>query len=191
MNGKCVICESGHSEWVNEQHKAGLSTREIAKALEAKFGLSVSHVTVASHLNHGDKSDIMAALEQRIRNLEIWMAGAIPDVVSVTWHEHSAHSDETCSLSSGALYRSTIPNPKGLEPEMAAIRAALVSKHKTARAQKEEQQRLEAVRRNEAIAAEKREREEMAKRAQEEEERERINTLRKEVAEYDNTKTSK
>jgi hypothetical protein len=191
MNGKCVICESEHGEWVDSQHKAGLSTREIAKALEAEFGLSVSHVTVASHLNHGDKSDRTAELEQRIRNLELWMATAIPDITSVTWHEHNAGGDETYSLSSGALYRSSIPNPKGLESEMAAISAALMSKHKEESAARKEQQRREAVKRNESIAAEKREREEMAERARAKIEKERIELLRKEVSAYDNGEASK
>ena len=186
MKEKCIICESGHSGWVNEQHKAGLSTREIAKSLETEFGLSVSHVTVASHLNHGDKSDSeMTGLEARIRNLEVWMLNAIPDTNLGAWHEHNAGSDTTYTLSSGTVYRSTIPNPEGLESEKAALTAALVNEHKANAEAQREAQRKEAIKRNETIAAEKREREEMAKRAKELEEKERIDKLREQVDAYD------
>ena len=187
MTGKCSICVSKHREWIEEQHEAGKPLRDISKEMEEQFGESISYVAIGNHVNKhmGGESDRTAVLEQRIRNLELWMATAIPDITSVTWHEHNAGGDETYSLSSGALYRSSIPNPKGLESEMAAISAALVSKHKAETAQRKEEQRLEAVKRNEAIAAEKQEREEQAKRAKDKEEKERIHKMREEVAEFD------
>lgn len=185
MKEKCIICESGHSTWVNEQHDAGLSTRQIAAELKEKFGLSVSHVSIATHLNHGDKSDIMAELEARIRNLELWVLKSIPAETAVTWFEHGITGEQKFSISNHTLYQSTIPNFDGLAAEEAALKAEIVSKHKEESAALKEQQRREAVKRNESIAAEKREREEQAKRAKEMEEKERIDALREQVAEFD------
>ena len=186
MTGKCSICVSKYREWIEEQHCNGKPLRDISKELEVQFGESISHVAIGNHVNkHMGGDSEMQRLEQRIRNLEVWMLNAIPDTNLGAWHEHNAGSDTTYTLSSGTVYRSTIPNPEGLESEKAALTAAVVNKYKAEAEKAREAQRKEAIKRNETIAAEKREREEQARRAKELEEREHIDGLRREVDAYD------
>lgn len=188
MSGKCSICVSKYREWIEEQHGNGKPLRDISKELEEQFGESISHVAISNHINKhmGGDSDRTEQLEARVRNLEMWMAKAIPATTALTWFEHGPRGDEKFSISDYTLYKSSIPDFDALAAEEAALKSEIVSKHKAARAKREEQQRREAVKRNESIAAEKREREEQAKKARAKIEKQRIDKLREEVHRYDN-----
>lgn len=192
MNRKCVICDGGHSEWVDEQHKAGVSTREIAKALEAEFGLSVSHVTVSSHLNHGDKSDRTAVLERRIRNLEVWMGSALPPETFLTWSPKIPRSGDASphTISYRNSYIQTIPNPETIKEESLAILSTISAEMDRDEAERDRQQK-------EVWAQEKAERDRLAKiahdeqevareKAREKAERIKIESMREQVNAYDN-----
>ena len=185
MKEKCIICESGHSTWVDEQHDAGLSTRQIAAELKEKFGLSVSHVSVASHLNHGDKSDRMGVLEARIRNLEMWVLKCIPATTALNWFENDAGGFREYSIGIDELYLSSIPQPDGLTAVENALKTNLKTKIETESAAQKEAQRLDIEKRNEILAKEQHEREEMQRQAKELEEKESVEKMRKSVNEYD------
>ena len=191
MNGKCVICESGHGEWVDSQHKAGLSTREIAKALEAEFGLSVSHVTVASHLNHGDKSDRIEQLEARIRNLEVWMGSALGPETFLTWIPKIPKPGEVHpqTLSYRNTYMQTIPNPETIEAESIAILSTISGRMDKEEFERDRQQKeawAEEKETRDRLAKKSRDEQEAAKRKiAEEEKHAEIEEMRKTVKEYD------
>jgi hypothetical protein len=191
MNEKCVICESGHSTWVNEQHDAGLSTRQIAAELKEKFGLSVSHVSIATHLNHGDKSDRTEQLEARIRNLEIWMSSALGPETFLTWipkiPRGGMPSQQTLSYRN--TYMQTIPNPETIQAESIAILSTISAGMDEEEVERDRQQK-------EVWAQEKKERDRRAKilsdeqeaarkKASEEAKRVEIEEMRKSVKEYD------
>ena len=190
MKEKCIICDGGHSTWVNEQHDAGLSTRQIAAELKEKFGLSVSHVSVAAHLNHGD-SDRMAVIEARVRNLEVWMRSALGPETFLTWIAKIPKPGDVHpqTLSYRNSYMQTIPNPETIEAEGLAILSTI-----SGRMDKEEFER--DTRQKETWAREKAERDRLAKKSRdeqeaakrkiaEEEKHAEIEEMRKTVKEYD------
>ena len=191
MNGKCSICESEHGEWVDTQHKAGLSTREIAKALEAEFGLSVSHVTVASHLNHGDKSDSIEQLKVRVRNLERWMSQALPGSPFVTWVPKFPGPGEVhhYDIRDRAAYLMTIENAESLEAEVTAIRTSISAGMDRDEAGRGRQQKeawaREKAERDRVAQQEREEREEAQKKARDEAKRIEIEKMREEVNAFD------
>ena len=186
MSGKCSICVSKHKGWIEEQHENGKPLRDISKELEEQFGEVISHVAIGNHINkHMGGDSEMQRLKARLENLELWVSKSIPAETAVTWFEHGTQGEQEFSISNHTLYKSTIPDFDGLSAKEEALKAEIVSKHKEESAARKEQQRREAVKRNEAIAAEKREREEQAKRAKELEEKERIDRLREQVAEFD------
>jgi hypothetical protein len=191
MTGKCSICESGHGEWVDSQHKAGSSTREIAAELKEKLGLSVSHVTIASHLNHDDKSDRTAVLEARVRNLEVWMSSALGPETFLTWLPKLAKPGEVHphTLSYHHSYMQTIQNPEKIEAESIAILSTISGRMDKEECERDRQQ-------TEVWAREKAERDRLAKIAHDEQEsagrkiaeeakRIEIEKMRKSVKEYD------
>jgi hypothetical protein len=191
MNEKCIICESGHGEWVDSQHKAGLSTRQIAAELKEKFGLSVSHVTVASHLNHGDKSDRMAVLEARIRNLEVWMSSALGPETFLTWLPKLAKPGEVHhhTLSHHHSYMQTIPNPETIQAESIAILRTISEGMDEEEAERDARQKeiwmKEKAERDIRAKVLSDEQEAARKKASEEAKRVEIEEMRKSVKEYD------
>lgn len=190
MGTRCKVCNSKHRGWIEAAFEEGTSLRVISAELEQQHGESISYVALGEHfkrhMNQDETTEIVTALEARIRNLEIWMAKAIPAETALTWFEQDARGEQKFSITNYTLYKSTIPNFDALGGEEAAIKSRIVEKHKADAAKRKEQQRREAVRQNEAIAAEKREREEAAEKARAELEKVRIEKLRQEVNTYDN-----
>jgi hypothetical protein len=187
MSGKCSICESEHRGWIEEQHEAGKSTREISKELEEGFGISISHVAIANHLKYhiGKEDRIIAELEKRIRNLEMWLAGDVSGGTFIGWQEDTPHSSETHSISRHSAYMTTIPHPETLQEEENAIKRAMMEKQNKEKEERLKRQREESARVNDIKAKEKRELEEMKRKGKEREEEARVQKMREEVEKYD------
>jgi hypothetical protein len=199
MSGKCSVCTSEHKGWIEEQHENGKPLRDISKGLEEQFSESISYVAIGNHVNKhmGGESDRTAELEQRIRNLEVWMSSALGPETFLTWIAKIPKPGEVHpqTLSYRNSYMQTIPNPETIEAESIAILSTI-----SGRMDKEEFER--DTRQKETWAQEKAERDRLAKKVSDEQEAARkkaseeakhaeIEEMRKSVKEYDSRPKNK
>lgn len=193
-NNKCLVCTTPHREWIEEQSEEGRSARDLSKALKDKYNVDISHSSISNHLNKhmgGDKADIMAELEPRIRNLERWMSQALPGSSFVTWIPKFPGPGEAhhYDIRDRAAYLTTIPNPESLNAEVIAIRTSISTEMDRDEAERDRQQKevwaQEKAARDRLAKLARDEEEAAQKKASEESKRIEIETMRKTVKEYD------
>jgi len=107
MSGKCSICESEYRAWIEEQHDAGKSTREIAEELKKKFGFSVSHTAIANHLKYHRGED-------RIEKLAKWIDYILRRLDSEQQYDLEQQQPPTLNNYGYRVFRHDL----GLPPEM-------------------------------------------------------------------------
>jgi hypothetical protein len=136
------------------------------------------------------RGDRVAELEQRLRNLEVWMSSALGPETFLTWIPKLPGTSGQQTVSYRKTYIQTIPNPETIEAESIAILSTI-----SGRMDKEELER--DTRQKEVWSRAKSERDRLAKIVHDEEEAARkkamdeakrieIEEMRKSVEAYDN-----
>ncbi len=192
MSGKCSICVSKYREWIEEQHENGKPLREISKELEEQFSEVISHVAIGNHINkHMGGESEMTVLEQRVRNLEIFMSLTLPPETFLTWIPKIPRSGDAPpqSVSYRNSYMQTIPNPETIESESIAILSTISGRMDKEESERDRQQKeqwaREKAERDRLAKIERDEQEAAQKKAREEAELIEIEKMRKSVKEYD------
>jgi hypothetical protein len=137
----------------------------------------------------GSNGDRMAVLEQRLRNLEVWMDSALGLETFLTWIPKLPGTSGQQTVSYRNTYMQTIPDPEKIEAESIAILSTISARMDEEEAERDRQQK-------EVWAREKKERDRLTKIAYDEQEaaqkkiaeeakRVEIEKMRKSVEEYD------
>ena len=191
-NNKCLVCTSPHREWIEQQSEEGRSARDLSKALKDKYNVDISHSSISNHLSkHMDGDSEMQRLEQRIRNLEIFMSLTLPPETFLTWIPKIPRSGDapSQSVSYRNSYMQTIPNPETIESESISILSTISARMDNDEAERDRKQKeqwaREKAERDRLAKIARDEREEGERKAREAAELIEIEKMRKSVKEFD------